>query len=487
MAPYPTFTDLHQYHAALLDSGMTYDDVLLYQASLSPSSRLYPGCEYRPLRRKRRLVGIETNPGPVVELITAGKATRLQPQRSKARKQKKKKKSPVSQQLTVRRTATQPFSQRRTNQRSAPATLQSYVRALTDPWFAPPLRLGWGSFTPSSLNCAWSRYTQSLQSSSTCFLVLGTPFVGSASASTTNPGFIKQFESTSAGTNIVSSVNVVNGASVNSSVLTGMADAARVVSGALRVTVRYPATSVRGSIYGLFSGVDSTGVTMSNSFNTLGALFNARTAQSSAAGEVSIEVQYRPSDINSFAFNNQYVNGSGSYVSTIILPQFIVVGNGWPSGVGCSVETNFIIHYETLSGLDQSGEDDDDGSSLALSGITSDMAGFAATRAGQPVITSGWAIAALDSATSNLARAARGMGRGGRRLGLATGIGTQNTDPVLDIMPYTSSSSSVAAAVSAQPSTAISTAASSSSPPLSSSVQPPTPSGWYQVRSVLSG
>jgi hypothetical protein len=202
---------------------------------------------------------------------------------------------------------------------------------------------------------------------------------------------------------------------------------------ALRVTVRYPATSMRGNLFAAYVPDDSGTNFVNQSFNGLLNLFAACSAVASAAGEITIEVQYRPMDSSAFIFTSL---PTSSFPASSDFPQLYVVGTGWPTTTtstgGFSYEVNQIAHYECLSGFDGAGEDSDSGNSLASNGYTTDQVGQAAAKAGQPVITSGWAVEALDSALSNIARARGGRGGLGKALASNLGIGIANMPAVLD-------------------------------------------------------
>lgn len=354
-----------------------------------------------------RLVGIELNPGPLVEEVShSGQLVVI-----KKKKNNKKKKNPKTKPrkkttqlvtLTSSRTGRSPLQQV-----SARASLKNYIRALCDPMFAQPVRLGWGTFVPTSLRTAYSRSGIAAGGTTTCFAFRATPtFVIATSITGGTSGFLSGFEAVTSNTVLSASTGVVNFGAVNAAALGTVIDTARLVSMCFRFTVRYAATSVRGSLFGMYIPDDTGNSYVAQQFIFLGAQFQSRTAIQTAPGELTIEVQYRPTDASSFSFNSIPTTSQSAGVS---IPQLIVVGAGWTPGT-FGYEYSIVAHYETLGGLDNGGDDTSDGDSLAVNGVTMDAAGQAAAQAGDPVVTSGYAIASLDAAMSTIASSRRGMG-----------------------------------------------------------------------------
>jgi len=182
---------------------------------------------------------------------------------------------------------------------------------------------------------------------------------------------------------------------------------ARVVASSIRIVVRYPATSSRGTLKGLYLPDENAINVASQNYAQLGALNATRWANSSASGEIGIDVAYRPVDSTSFEFNTTASVGTGGGP----IPQLLVIGEGWPTGT--SIDTFVITHYETLSGVDQAGDDADSGeNTLSSNSVSLDMAGNNASRL-QPVTTSISSIELLDHALENAARS-------GARTGMST-------------------------------------------------------------------
>jgi hypothetical protein len=371
------------------------------------------------------LVGIELNPGPKSKKLRAiaRQLAQLQlvTQRVPAIRRNKKKKKNVSGRQNMQRL----------NEKAGSATLEGYVSALQNPFFASPVRLGFGTFVPTSLRAGWFRTSATANALSTCFAVRATPTFTTGNTTTCSSGYGMAWETTTGTVLIGASTATYNQAAVNSAALASVIQTARLVSMALRVTVRYPATAMRGNLFGAFIPDDSGTNFAAQSFNGLCNLFASCSAVASAAGEITIEVQYRPMDASAFIFTSL---PTSSYTAATDFPQLYVCGTGWPLGTagGFSYEVNQISHYESLSGFDGAGEDADGGNTLASNGFTTDQVGQAASKAGQPVVTSGWAVEALDSALSNISRARSGRGRLGRALTSDVGVGISNSAAVLD-------------------------------------------------------
>jgi hypothetical protein len=300
-------------------------------------------------------------------------------------------------------------------------TLNAYLRLLSDPWYASPVRLGWGTFIPTSVRQGWLRNLVTPNATSTCFCVVSTPAIAS---SATLPCFSNYYDAALGTTAVSSSVSQLAFPATNATTLAVTADSARAIAGALRLTVRYPATSIRGSLYGLFVPDDTRATFLTGTYNYFINLFATRTAQSVAGGEISCEVQYRPADVSSFQFGSGMVSNPAAGSASVGVPQLIIIGVGWPAA-GFSVSWDVIWHYETLGGFDSAGEDVNDGGTLAANGVTMEAAGAASANSGPAVITDAALLGKIDSETSHLGRLNAIAARGQR-------LGQQNASAVLD-------------------------------------------------------
>lgn len=313
------------------------------------------------------------------------------------------------------------------------ATLMAYKRSLLDPWYAPPVKLGFGTFTPSSIRSSWRNYSFTPAATATSFAIVATPYIGigqGTGTALTKPSYLWIGSSSNAtdllsaatGSTFTYSINASNAASVQN-----YADSGRVVSAALRVTVRYAATAVRGSLAIGYAGNDQTVALAGRTYTTLSDLFSSRRCSSTSGGEIAGEVQYRPLDPTSFEFNTNYmINGNGIIDSNAVIPQLYVVGTGWVAG-SFQADVSVIFHYETLSGLDV-GADDADINTLAATGATIDSLAAELSTMGEPLVTNNAELTSLDLAVRGLSLASR-MSRGTYRgnLSLSSSSSSQAT------------------------------------------------------------
>jgi len=301
-----------------------------------------------------------------------------------------------------------------------------YIQCLQSPFSKPALKLGFGNFGPSTVRSAFNRFTFSNAATATDALIVATPNFTAGGGNLSNVGFLTAVQmSNPANSWNGTSVAINRVGATNATMLNTVIQSARLISMGCRVTVRYAATSVRGQLLAAFLPDETPANLFATVSNGLQGLACFKPAYSNAAGEISVEVQYRPIDASSFAFTGASLTTTTAGLNFAI-PQLCVLLAGWPAAAGSySVEVNTIAHYETLCGLDGAGDDEDGGDSLSASGLTVDQAGAAAEKAGAPVITSELAIAAIDSFISTL----RSSGlRGGRMM--KSSLGEQNPPPI---------------------------------------------------------
>lgn len=274
--------------------------------------------------------------------------------------------------------------------------LKDYLNCLRDPWFSPPVRLGWGCYVPTSIRSAFFRTTWTIDSIRPFDTVVSSPRQWVAAGSSVSNGFFKHVQTATATQALQSGDNFSN-AATNSAYLSSTIQSSRVIAAALRITVHYAATDVPGNLFGLFLPEESMSNIDAQSASSIIGLFAARRAVNTTAGETMIEVQYRPFDPLSFSFRG---DGSTTSIQTSA-PQMLVGISGYQPGSVVTAE--LVVHHETNGGLDGSSDDTtDSATTLSAAGVTMDMAGSAAA-ASQPVATNGWAIEALDSALSRIA------------------------------------------------------------------------------------
>lgn len=340
------------------------------------------------------LVGVEPNPGPrSSNPKTTSKSTKARPRR-RAR----------GVILAGGGTATSSQQIIRVGRAPTNSSVQSYLRVLRDPWFAPPIRLGFGSFIPTSIRSTWNNVSIAPTSTATCFVYIGTPAIGQGIPAT-NLGYGQYYNTTSPDVPLTGVPSTPYPAA-NHVAFGAAVDTCRVIAGAVRVTVRYAATSVRGSLWVGYMADDSSFAVLSKTFTALTNVYSMRRCHSTAGGEIGGESQYRPSDSSSFNFDATLaLDATGAVGAASSIPQLIVVGTGWAAG-SFSLDVNQIFHYECLSGLDAGG-DDAGGDSLAATGATLDQVGHASASLGEPVITSVAGMDAVDMAYSGLTHAMR--------------------------------------------------------------------------------
>lgn len=281
-----------------------------------------------------------------------------------------------------------------------------YLECLMDPWYAGPIRLGWGSFTPTMLRTGFSRFTTTINALDTAFAMTLHPDTTLFSGSTT-PGTWVQWTDPSSATLLSAAARTNAGSYTNAAALNAVIQSLRVVAASIRVTVRYSATSVRGTLFGVFVAADSHNNMTSLSFAGLSALNGARWATSDAAGQISVQVAYRPSDTSSFQFTSNAISGATSAISHLVIG-----GTGWPAGL-YTVDVAYLTHYESLGGFDTAADDYDASETIAATGSTMDQIGAIASTS-QPVLTDNTAIMNIDNALANISKSISRTGMGAK-------------------------------------------------------------------------
>jgi hypothetical protein len=296
--------------------------------------------------------------------------------------------------VPVVQTATRRRSRRAGARTAKPATtMNRYLATLRDPWVNPPMRLGWGSFMPSSIRTAFTRQEITLSGTNKSFLVALFPWNAATSFVTPGNAYLTSYFFPNGTTAVASAASTVSNTSYNQAMLTSVVNDFRVVSSSLRAVVRYPLTSVRGSLHGLHVH-DSYATLDAQTLQSLQNLYASVPSHGDSGGQIGTDVQYRPLDASSFLF-------LGTAPSSVAAkqPMMLVSGTGWPEGSVLEVFT--VTHMETISGFDAAGEDTDDGPSLSSEGITQDEAGHAASSI-PPVISSINVMDMLDSAMNTI-------------------------------------------------------------------------------------
>jgi len=291
---------------------------------------------------------------------------------------------------------------------------QAYINLLNDPFFASPMKLGFGTFSPTMRRVAWYRLNVGLS---------------------TNTAFAVTFDHT-INTGLRLYLNATSAAALGTPALTRNAanmdqigacfQSARVIAAALRVTARYATTAVRGVMGGLALSSENRTNLEAATFDGVYGNGATRSFYSSAPGEIGGQVGYRPLDPSDFEFFGSRVNATTPFDAASSNHQLVVIGTAWPPST-TSIEIQVIMHLEGVAGLDTVGEQD---SSEGYPDLTLDSASTALQTAGEPVVPTLSGIELLDFGLSHAySRAAlNGFGTG-RSAGLNS-IGMQNSPPI---------------------------------------------------------
>lgn len=246
-----------------------------------------------------------------------------------------------------------------------------YLSMLQNPFHIPPKPLGFGCAVSTSIDTGFVRTAVTMAGASTAFAIIGRP---------TSRSCLMYYSDASNATMISASASSGVFNVTNLSVVEAELRAVRIVSYALRVSVRYAATATRGTLQAVFFPSEATADVIGASFSSIGTLEASEWAEPTSAGEISAEVQYRPLDPNSYSFTTGYISNPAT-PNTTIMPLAVIIGAGWPAG-GFSVDAQWIVNWEGLCGTLASGTDD-----LRSRGLDSDQALAAASKAKFPSFT----------------------------------------------------------------------------------------------------
>jgi hypothetical protein len=208
----------------------------------------------------------------------------------------------------------------------------AYVNTLRDPFECPAVRLGWGTFVPSSLFMAYARGNFATNADGSFALVLSPTLNSTGNALYTNL-------SGAAGTTW-SGVPYSNAAAI-----TAASTAGRIVSGGVRIIPQVPATQAPGVIY--------AGSIPSASYNEIvtGQSVNALITSPCldiGRGSSGASAMMRPIDPSSFIFNQLVLNGYPTGTSyDMSVP--VICGTGFPANTQVWYEC--ILNLETTLGV----------------------------------------------------------------------------------------------------------------------------------------
>jgi len=392
-----------------------------------------------------RLVCVELNPGPQPKIVTSKPSLRGQmigslpykestvraPAQKKGKKRKNKKKhsrpnavavaTPAG--VMVKRAAEHPTTRGR-------SALISYLKCLTNPQIAPPIRLGWGCFRPSNISTAFYRYSGALNSNTVFSFQLNPRNFNIAGPATLDGSgfFSTAFGTSTSVSNSTQPVSAAFAAANSAGIVTSMGQW-RVIAASMRAVVKYPATSTRGILFGtpIFDQCNSWASSSSaNLYNFLPSVM----AVSSEAGQVGIEVMIAPSDPDSFNFKTQVT-------ATTITELACISGSAWPTGT--TIDVWSIAHLEGTPEVTDFNTESNGGEAnvetLSTAGVTMDQAGNAVS--GLDLVKP--SISVMEMADHALNNVTRSLGRSG--MGLPRGKFGLPNDNQIDTVPVATSSS----------------------------------------------
>jgi hypothetical protein len=285
--------------------------------------------------------------------------------------------------------------------------------------YSPPT-LGYQCFNTSAMDVGWSRNfglgDKSAAIGSNSFAVVFSPQYTVATAGALGT-VVQSYTKTLFGTessplSASASTNNNNylGYPSDQSRLNSIMDTSRVVTAAVRVTVRYPMTSAPGRLFALpllESDQQIAGLT----YTQIAAMDDAKPLAFDGSGVASIQCNWRPVGAAAFDFRNQAIGDTGATIT----PKCLIVGIGWsPQSVsgtpGFTIDVESITHYEYQSGALTSSAADDM-SSVSLFAPIERLA-FMIRR--QPSVLDKSAIMAcqLDALRAAIGNSVRGRGGG---------------------------------------------------------------------------
>jgi hypothetical protein len=310
-----------------------------------------PGATVTAFPPAALLVGIEPNPGPPKKRQTKMVVVTPKPVALITKPKKRVKPSRAA--------------------RSGSAGLSQFLRSALNPFAYAPPKLGYDTFAGSSVGTLWSRDigldpTGSFQpGTSTCFFIEFCPFTlvaqsgGSGPAAGSPPCWLRLGGSTLSSSNIGTSAFSLPSGAKNTAAYLAAADSHRVLTAAVRATVRYPMTSAPGRLFGL-TLYESDTILASLSYNGVAGLPTAHPIPFDGSGVAVHQQNWRQMDLTSF----QYTNTAANFNGGLNYAKCVIVGVGWPAGV--TVDIDAVAHTEFQSGA-LSAEVTDIGSDVSLS------------------------------------------------------------------------------------------------------------------------
>jgi hypothetical protein len=281
-----------------------------------------------------RLVGIEPNPGPRGRKSKVGATRTLDVKISPAAAPAPKRKAKAARS--------------RGSSKGDGSLLGKFKLSAENPFDHRPPLLGFASFQDNIYNVGWSRNIGiALTADATCFCAMFAPVTLQADATgnwgtTQTPGYLNFVSAVDPATAIGAGTAAAIGP-VNGTELINDFEAFRPITGAVRVTVRYPLTAAPGRLYALNLS-DSAGVLATRSYTELDALNIAKPALNTGGTSV-IQGNWRQGDVTDFWFE-----GDSYVMPTSVLSGYtLIVGVGWEAGT-FKVDLESIVHIEAQSG-----------------------------------------------------------------------------------------------------------------------------------------
>ena len=328
----------------------------------------------------------------------------------------KKKRSPRVVNFKTRNSR---FTDSGQNRFTRPPQAADYVKALTDPFFAPAPKLGFGTFIPTAKHTTWLERTTNIGSTANWAVVTCVPGI-------TNT--VQVYQSTTANINAALNTITPSGYSMsNATTIAALSQLGRPINWAVRVKVRAAATALPGTLGFVYVADESRTDIELQSAAQLTALASYRPCTATSSGQIGGEIQYRPADLSDFDFYAAMVTTS-SPVATVQNMQMICVATGW-TATAWDMEISIIGHIETLGGVDAAGETDSE-PDLVDGGVTIDSVATLLASAGEPIKTSLEALQALDNAHSNINRIRSGHSMAGMMRNFANGMASNTVTPV---------------------------------------------------------
>jgi hypothetical protein len=207
-----------------------------------------------------------------------------------------------------------------------------YIRTLNDPFAFPGVRMGFGCLIPTQLVMAYVKGTFTVNAVDGSFRVNCIPWNTITGAN--NGALVNIANNGQAVAPVYTTVLSSNVGGINSQMSLG-----RIVSGGLRVSVKYPLTSAPGQMNAFSLAASSNTATTTTIQGDLGL------TQAKLVGSDQAQILYRPTDYNDMEF----INLNGSNAVSLGSWQGYIDGLGFPATSVVWYEACFHIEgYSTI-------------------------------------------------------------------------------------------------------------------------------------------